>query len=97
MIIIGMIILVFFAIIGLCAFITAIADCFSQGADAALTLTGLSSENAEAQIRAAARICRQYRKLRLRCICDKDDPAYDICVLMQKEYPMMEIIENKDG
>ena len=97
MTVIGMIILVFFAVIGLCAFITAIADSFSQSVKATLTLTGLTGENAEARIRSAARICRQYKDIRLKCICSKNDPAYDICLLMQKEYPMMEIAEDKDG
>ena len=91
MMIFGMIILVFFSIIGLCAFITAITDGFSQNEEAVILLEGLTCENAEARIRFAARICRQYKRLRLRCICDKSDPAYDICVLMQREYPMMEI------
>lgn len=91
MLILCMIILIFFAIIGLCAFITAIADCFYSDSGAVLLLTGLDCENAEARIRAAERICRQHRGIRLKCVCDENDPVYDICVMMQKEYPMMEI------
>ena len=44
-----------------------------------------------ARVRSAARICQHHKGMTLRCVCGKDDPAYDICKLMQKEYPMMEI------
>lgn len=91
MYILSMIILIFFAIIGLSAFITAIADGFHTSAKAVLTLEELSCSDAEARIRSAARICRQYKGIRLRVICEEGDPAYDICVMMQREYPMMEI------
>lgn len=93
MYILSMIILIFFAIIGLCAFIGAILDavCKSTGS-VVLTIGDLSADNAEARIRCAARVCQHHRGYRLRCICDEDQPAYDICRLMQKDYPFMEII-----
>ena len=87
-----MIILVFFAIIGLCAFITAILDiaCKSDGS-AVLVVKDLKPDNAEARLRAAARICLSHTSIRLICVCREDDPAYDVCRLLQKEYRFMEI------
>lgn len=87
-----MIILIFFAVIGLCAFITSILDyCYKGDQESVLIIKNLSADNAEARIRSAARICQHHKGMRLRCICGEDDPAFDICVLMQKEYPLMEI------
>ena len=92
MYILSMIILVFFAIIGLCSFVSVILDKFYQnGGNAELTLKNLTAADAEARIRSAARVCQHHRGFRLICVCDEDDPAYDICRLMQKEYPFMEI------
>ena len=93
MYIFSMIILIFFAIIGLCAFVGGLLDAVYKGSSNALLILGdLSPDNAEARIRAAARICRQHRSIRLRCVCEKGDPARDICELMQKEYPFMELL-----
>ena len=87
-----MIILIFFAIIGICAFITSLLDlCYHGEQKSVLIIGDLSPENAEARIRSAARICQHHRGMKLRCICSEDDPAFDICCLMQKEYPLMEI------
>lgn len=92
MVILCMIILIFFAIIGICAFITSILDCCYHGEhESVLVIEGLSTENAEARIRSAARICQHHKGMTLRCVCREDDPAYGICCLMQKEYPWMEI------
>ena len=93
MYILCMIILVFFAVIGLCAFITALIDRLYQNSDQSeLILRDLSPDNAEARIRSAARICLHHTGIKLICVCDEDDPVYDICCLMQKEYPFMEIV-----
>lgn len=93
MYIIAMIILVFFAVIGLCAFITSLLDRFYQNSvESELILKNLCPDNAEARIRSAARICLHHRGILLICVCDESDPAYDICRLMQKEYPFMEIV-----
>ncbi len=92
MYILGMIILIFFAIIGICAFITSILDhCYHGEHESLLIIDNLSAETAEARIRSAARICQHHKGMKLRCICSEDDPAYDICALMQKEYPLIEI------
>ena len=91
-----MIILIFFAIIGICAFITALLDCFyHENHQSVLILSDLSVENAEARLRWAARICQRHKGMKLRCICKEDDPAYDICFLMKKEYPMIELRSEK--
>lgn len=93
MYILMMIILIFFAVIGLCAFITALLDnLYHNNGKAELILKSLKPDNAEASIRSAARICQRHSGFTLICVCDEDDPAYDICRLMQKEYPFMEII-----
>lgn len=92
MYIICMIILIFFAIIGICAFITSLLDhCYHGEHESTLVIEDLSAENAEARIRSAARICQYHKGMTLRCVCSEENPAYDICKLMQKEYPLMEI------
>ncbi|WP_405356490.1 hypothetical protein [Ruminococcus sp.] len=96
MYILCMIILIFFAIIGICALITSLLDhCYHGDHETMLVLKELSTENAEARIRSAARICQHHKGMKLRCICDEDDPAFDICVMMQKEYPSMELCSGK--
>lgn len=92
MVILCLIILIFFAIIGICAFITSLLDhCYHGEHESTLVIEGLSAENAEARIRSAARICQHHKGMTLRCVCSEENPAYDICKLMQKEYPLMEI------
>lgn len=87
-----LIILIFFAIIGICAFITSLLDhCYHGEHESVLIIKDLSAENAEARIRSAARICQHHKGMRLRCVCSEENPAYDICKLMQKEYSLMEI------
>lgn len=90
----SMIILIFFAIIGLCAFITALLDIAYKGnSRAVLLLTDMLPADAEACIRTAARICMHHTRIRLICVCTEDNPAYDICKLMQKEYPFLELMD----
>ena len=92
MYILCMIILIFFAIIGLCAFIAALLDVFYRSdGETVMILKELSADNAEARIRSAARICQKHNGMHLVCICDEENPAYDICCLMKKEYPFLEI------
>ena len=96
MYILCMIVLVFFAVIGLCAFAAALLDQFYQGStDAELILKNLSPDNAESRIRSAAHICRRQKGIRLIILCSETDPAYDICRLMQKDYPFVEIMPKK--
>ena len=86
----SMIILIFFAVIGLCAFISALLDAvYRSGGQAELIITKLTPDSAEARILHAARICQHH--------CKEGEPAYDICKLMQKEYPFMQIIPDETG
>lgn len=93
MYILSMIILVFFAIIGLCAFITAIVDHMhnTDHGEITLLLQELDTDNAEACIRRAARIAQDNSGVQVVCVCNKDDPAYAICEMMQKDYPFIRI------
>ena len=97
MYIMGMIILVIFAVIGLCAFLTAITDmCCCKCRGMTIILDRLDIDNAEAGLRKAARIYKESCDSRLIVVCDKGDPAYDICELMKKEYPFLELISRED-
>ena len=92
MYILSMIILIFFAVLGICAFISAVLDAMYKGDNTAvLVIKNLEPDNAEARIRSAAHICEQHKGISLLCVCNKTDPAFDICQLMQKEYSFMEI------
>ena len=96
MVIFGMLILIFFAIIGLCAFISSLLDIFyNNKSEALIILRDLSADNAEARVRSAARLCLRKPSMRLLCVCDEENPAYDICLLLKKEYPFLEIISSE--
>ncbi len=90
MYILGMVILGFFAVIGICSAFSGLMRS-KNILHAELILRGLTADNAEAQLRSAAEICRRHKGLRLRCICSTKDPAYEICRLMQSEYPFIEL------
>ena len=92
MYILSMIILIFFAIIGLCAFITAVIDSMHSGAgELLLILRDLRTDTAEARVRKAAGICRNYRGARMICVCEKDSPEESICEMMQRDHPFITI------
>lgn len=91
MVLFGMILLIFFAIIGLCAFVTALIDILYKGDQGGiLVLRDLTPDNAEVSIRTAARICMRHTGIRLVCICEEDSAVAEICRLMQREYPFLE-------
>ena len=97
MYILSMIVLIFFAVIGFCSFITSLADAgFHRGSKMTLILDRLTAEDAEIRIRRAAHICRKYGGIRAVCLCAKDAPAYDICCLMQRDYPFIEILSSTE-
>ncbi len=92
MYIIGMTVLVAFAIIGLCSFIAGIINMIYCGReDFLIVLNHPKADTIEMNIRRAAKICREYKGSSVLCICKQDDPAYDIARLLQKEYPFIEI------
>lgn len=97
MYIMGMIILVIFAVIGLCAFLSAIIDfCCCKCRGMTIVLDDLEIDSAEARLRKAARMYKENCDSRLLVVCDKGEPAYDICELMKKEYPFLELISPED-
>ena len=97
MYILSMILTVFFAIIGLCAFIAAIIDAAHNSASGELliVLKSPKPENAEAAVRRAARLCTKAKGARLICVCESESPAYPICEIMKRDYPFMELIDKE--
>lgn len=86
-----MVVLVFFAVIGVSSFIVSIKNpAYRLSARAELVISGLTAENAEAQIRAAAGICMRYGGIRLICVCESDE-IREICERLRKEYSFIEI------
>jgi len=97
MYIISMILLIIFAVVGLCAFLTAIMDmCCCSCKGVTIILDKLEADNAEAQVRRAARMYKETCHARLICVCNTDDPAHDICELMKNEYPFLELVRPED-
>lgn len=98
MYILGMTILVFFAVIGLAAFIGALVKarliCDPQGV--VLLIPQVDEETAEARIRTAAIMAESARGCRVVCVCDEHDPARMICEKMQKQFPQVELAESFD-
>lgn len=94
MYILSMILLIFFAIIGVCSFITALLDLMHRsGEDETLIiLRKISEDNAEFRLRRAARIGMNTENSRVICICDEDNHAIKICRLLASEYPLIEIM-----
>ncbi len=88
-----MILLIFFAIIGLSAFINTIINAAHNSIDDEILLIigNLNENNAEARIRKAARICMNTKGAQIICVCDDKNPAYSICEIMKREYPFIEI------
>lgn len=90
-----MILLVFFAIIGLSSFISAVMNLSYRGkGELLIVLNDLKADNAELRIRRAARLCKSTRGSCILCVCRENDPAYDIVRLMQREYPFIEIADS---
>lgn len=90
MIVIGMIVLSFFALIGFAAFHSALINSRDTDAETALVLENLIAQNAEMRVRRAVRICERIRCNRLICRC-ADEGAERICERLMKEYRMIEI------
>ena len=99
MYLLSMILLIFFAIIGLCAFINAVINAAHSSADdeVLIVLRELEENSAEARIRKAARMYMNAKGARLVCVCDSDVPEIKICEMMSREYPFMEIISKQEA
>ena len=98
MYIVGIVILVFFAIVGLSAFIAALIG-LNRKTDTngmALMITDIDADNAEMRIRTAAAIAEENRIGRVICLCPEEDEVRMICEKMQKEYKVVEIKSEGD-
>ena len=93
-----MIITVFFAIIGLCAFITAIIGAVTHSGDdeVILLVSDMDESTAEMRIRKAAHICTCTRNSRVICVCDEDNGAIRICEMLRRQYPFIEVVSRTE-
>ena len=98
MYILCMTVLIFFAVIGLCSFITALIDSAhgSAGRNITMIVRHPPLSDAEAALRQAARICVRSKGARLICVCDSDEAAYPVCELMQRDHPFIELMNDKE-
>ncbi len=87
-------IVVFFAVIGLAAFIGGLvkAHLCSHTEGFILLVPYVDEDNAEARIRSAAMMTEASRDCRIVCVCDENDPARAICEKMTVQYPQIEIV-----
>ena len=95
MYIIGLIILTFFALIGILAFINSIIKLRDPDRKATMILSDLSAGDAEMRIRRAARICSEIRCERLICMCADADSLF-ICKALSAVYPVIEARKAED-
>lgn len=95
----GIIVLVFFAVIGLAAFVGGLckAHLMCDTGGFILLIPHVNEDNAEARIRSAAMIAESSRGCRIICVCSEDDPAYPICEKLLRQYPQIEIVEAVDS
>lgn len=96
MYILGMILLIFFAVIGLSCFISMIAkaNLKSDTGGFILLIPEVDADNAEARIRSAAVIRQEAFGCRVVCVCPEDQRTRTICEKLQKEYPFLEIVDS---
>lgn len=96
MYILCMIVLVFLAMIGLCAFFLSIVRIFTDRYDEneyLIVIPKVRAENAEYGIRSAIRKINDIGSGRILCLCEENDTeANDICQRMKSECPHLEIV-----
>ncbi len=94
MYILGMILLVFFAVIGLTVFVSMLvkANLKSDTRDFILLISRVDEQNAEARIRTAAMMTDSVRGCRIICVCAETNPARVICEKLKRQYPQIEIV-----
>ena len=95
MYIFGLIILTFFAVIGLTVFINEIIRSGHDDDRMMIMLTSLNADNAEMRVRYAAKVCTDIRCSRLLCQCD-DVTAREICERLKDTYPVIKIYDKND-
>ena len=87
-----LIMLTFFAVIGLLTFINAIVlGLSSKNDDMNIILPSLTGSDAEHRVRKAVYICEEIGCRRLICKC-ADDEARLICSKLKASYPVIEIV-----
>lgn len=93
MYILGLVILVFFAVIGLAVFVSTLvkANLRSSTEGFILLIPQVSEDNAEARIRSATSIIGSTHGCRLICVCKNEPCTRMICEKMQREFPYLEI------
>lgn len=93
MYILGLVILVFFAVIGLAVFVSTLvkANLQSNTDGFILLIPQADEDNAEARIRSAAALVGSAHGCRLICVCKNEHGARMICEKMQREFPYLEI------
>ena len=93
MYILGIMILSFFAVIGLACFIGALvkAGSVSDTEGFIMLIPSVTEDNAEARIRSASALISSARGCRIVCVCPNDSPAKEICGRLKKQLPQLEI------
>ena len=90
MYIVGIIMIAFFAVIGVLTFIAAITKLNTADEETDMTLRNIRAQNAEQRVRKAAKLCDRMRCQHLICRC-LDEEAVIICERLRKEYRIIEI------
>lgn len=87
-------IVVFFAVIGLAAFIGGLVKTHlcSHTEGFILLVPYVDEDNAEARLRSAVMMAEASRGCRIVCVCNEKDPAREICEKMTGQYPQVEIV-----
>ena len=92
--------LVFFAMIGLCAFVLSLIRILTEHGDEnayLIVIPKVDADNAERSIRAAIRRINEIGTGRVLCLCDEnDEEAADICRRMQSECAFLEIVNQEE-
>jgi len=95
MYIFGMILLSFFALVGIAFFIDAVTGALHRvKGDMILLLPSLSADDAEARTRQAARLCEREDGTAVICLCDHDSEAEAICHRLSDEYPCITVTDS---
>ena len=94
MYIIGMILLSFFALVGIAFFIDAVSSALHRvKGDMILLLPSLSADDAEARTRQAARLCEREDGTAVICLCEQGSEAEVICERLKYEYPCITVTD----
>lgn|GEM_PF-1950264 len=98
MYIVGIVIVIFFAVVGISVFIGTIikANMNTDTEGFVLLIPYLDEETAEARIRSAAAIYDSERSFRVVCICRSNPNVRQICEKLRIQYPYLEIVDSID-